>query len=217
MANPSSQLIDLLNKLEKSKQTKVVIISGRTRNSLDDWFKGTKVNLAAEHGVWIKDTFTDWEMIKPLKSDWKSLILPLVEIYVDRLPGSFLEEKEFSIAWHFRAADSEIASIKAKEFTDFFINFTANIDIQIIQGEKVIEIRNSGINKGTAGLYWLTKENYDFILSIGDDWTDEDLFNILPKSAYSIKIGLNPSHAKYNLKNHLEVINLLEELVLQQT
>lgn len=126
---------------------------------------------------------------------------------------AFVEEKGFSVAWHYRRADPELGPIRAKELMDCLVSFTANIDVQVMQGSKVIEIRNAGVNKGVAGLYLTSKKDYDFILAIGDDWTDEDLFRVLPERAYSIRVGMAQSHARFNLYNHMEVMELLEDLI----
>jgi len=83
----------------------------------------------------------------------------------------------------------------------------------VLEGNKVLDVKNSGINKGRAAMHWLSKEMWDFIFAVGDDWTDEDMFGVLPDYAYSIKVGLRPSVARYNLKSPKEVVALLEELV----
>ncbi len=139
-------------------------------------------------------------------------MLPLFEIYADRLPGSFVEQKEFSIAWHYRAADPELGSIRAKELVDDLVGFTANIDLQVLEGSKVVEARNTGINKSIAALHWCSKKNYDFILAIGSDWTNEDLFKLLPETAYSIRVGSMQSYARFNLPSPFEALELLKEL-----
>jgi len=77
----------------------------------------------------------------------------------------------------------------------------------------LVEIRNAGVNKATAGMYFLSKDRFDFILAVGDDLTDEDLFKVLPQEAYSIKIGISPSYAKFNLRDHMEVRKLIEEII----
>jgi trehalose 6-phosphate synthase/phosphatase len=166
----------------------------------------------AEHGVWIKKKKEDWRMLKQLNNDWKPKLLPLLETYADRLPGSFVEDKEFSLAWHYRMADPEMASMVAKELMDDLVNFTANIGVQILQGRKVIEVRNPGMNKGDAGSNWISENHFDFIMAVGDDWTDEDLFNVLPENAYSIKVGMTQSKARFNLHTQEDVIKLIQEL-----
>jgi trehalose 6-phosphate synthase/phosphatase len=212
-AKPSEELLKNLKSLSEEPKNEVVLMSGRDKETLQSWFEMLNIGLVAEHGVWIKEKNEDWRMIKPLTNDWKPQILPILEMYADRLPGAFVEEKDYSVVWHYRIADPELSSIRAKELADDLINFTANIDVQILQGSKVIEIRNAGVNKGTAGLYFKSKNEFDFIMAIGDDWTDEDLFKVLPDTAYSIKVGMAPSHAKFNLRTYKEVQRLIEGLV----
>jgi trehalose 6-phosphate synthase/phosphatase len=212
LARPSPVLLKMLNDLSQDERTKVVLISGRNKAELEGWFSGLKVGLVAEHGVWVRDLGGRWEMLKPLKSDWKPKVLPLLERYSVRLPGSFVEEKEFSLAWHYRMSDPDMASTLAKELIDGLVNFTANIDLQVVRGNKVVEVRNAGVDKGNAGLYLLKRCEPDFILAIGDDWTDEDLFKVLPERAHSIRVGLGRSYARHSLHRHEEVIQLLQEL-----
>lgn len=210
--SPPVELLELLNVLANVHQTMIVLISGRDRVTLEKWFGELNLGLVAEHGAWIKEKGEDWKMLKPLNNDWKKQVIPILEVYADRLPGAFVEEKESSVVWHFRAADPELGSIRAKELMDVLINLTSNIDVQVFSGDKAVEIRNSGVNKGNAALHFLTKNYYEFILAMGDDWTDEDLFKVLPEQAFTLKVGLGHSYAKYYLSNFEEVKVLLKEL-----
>ncbi len=123
--------------------------------------------------------------------------------------GRLLEEKEFSLAWHYRRADPEQASRRARELLDDLAGFTRNIDVQVLEGNKVLEMRNTGVSKGTAAMEWLAGQAADFILAIGDDWTDEDLFRALPPNAYSVRVGLAQTAARYYLGSHTAVRRLL--------
>jgi trehalose 6-phosphate synthase/phosphatase len=212
-AIPDEEILDLLMLLKSSPDTEVVLISGRDKNTLADWFDSLDLNLIAEHGAWTKEGKGEWQLIKPLMNDWKPRLFPLIRMYADRLPGSFIEEKGFSIVWHYRKSDQELASIRVKELVDDLVQLTANIDVQVLQGSKVIEIKNSGVNKGSAAMHFLSKHRYDFIMAIGDDLTDEDLFRVLPEDASSIKVGFQPSHAKFNLRDYKEVRRLIEEVI----
>jgi trehalose 6-phosphate synthase/phosphatase len=217
-AKPSWDVLRLLKTLTKNPRNEVIVISGRDRSTLWEWMGMLPLSFVAEHGIWIKEKEKDWELIKSLTNDWKTQILPLMEMYSDRLPGSFVEEKEYSLVWHFRGADPELASLRVKELTDDLVHFTANQDLQVTQGSKIVEVRDSGVDKGIAGLHWISKspseisKNSTFILAIGDDRTDEDLFKILPKKAYSIRVGMTSTVARYNLPSYKEVIQLLEDL-----
>lgn len=211
LAKPGADVMKLMDRLSNDPKTDVVLTSGRDKNTLRNWFGTFNIAFIAEHGVWIKKKNEEWRLTRPLTTEWKSRLLPVLEAYVDRVPGSFVENKDFSIVWHYRNSDPELASMRAKELMDDLVDFTANIDIQVLKGDKVVEVRNAGINKGTTALHFISGD-YDFILAIGDDLTDEDLFKILPAEAYSIKVKMAPSHSRFNLHNHHEVISLLEYL-----
>ena len=101
-------------------------------------------------------------MLKTMTTDWKERVRPILQLYVDRLPGALLEEKEFSLAWHYRRADPEQASLRAKELLDDLAGYTRNIDVQVFEGNKVIEMRNTGVNKGTAAMEWLSGQHAGF-------------------------------------------------------
>lgn len=213
IAKPDEELLGILKRLSEDEKNEVVIISGRDKNTLQKWFSGLNITLVAEHGVWIKEKNEDWRMIKPLTNEWKPQVLSLLETYTDRLPGSFVEEKEFSIALHYRKADPELSSVRVNELTDNLVSLTVNKDVQILQGKKVVEVRSIGINKGTTAMHFISKNIFDFVLAIGDDLTDEDMFKNLPETAYSIRVGIPPSYAKFNTYNFKEVRGLLKEIL----
>ncbi|MDO8550483.1 MAG: trehalose-phosphatase, partial [Ignavibacteria bacterium] len=160
-----------------------------------------------------KEKNSDWEMKSTLTNDWKNKLLPLLKMYISKVPNSFIEEKDFSLAWHYRAADNDLASAKAKELISLITNYVVDFQIQVMNGNKVVEVISANFNKGSAGLHWLLQNEYDFVLAIGDDLTDEKLFEILPETAYTIKVGLSKSYARFNLQNHLEVKELLQQLL----
>jgi len=209
-ALPDTKLLDLLQALTQQPYNKVVIISGRDRDTLDGWFHHLQVDLVAEHGAWLKEK--TWKTIEFLKKDWKEQIRPTLELYVDRTPGSFIEEKEFSLIWHYRKVDPELASLRTKELENILLYVTTNLHLEITKGNKVLEVKNAGIEKGRAALHWVSETKWDFIIAIGDDLTDEDMFAILPESAYSIKVGLDPSQAKFNVDSVRDVRLLLSQL-----
>jgi trehalose 6-phosphate synthase/phosphatase len=187
-------------------------VSGRPRRDLEEWFGRLPVSLVAEHGVWLRPREGEWRMLKTITTEWKERVRPILQVYVDRLPGALLEEKEFSLAWHYRGADPELASRRARELLDALAGFTRNIDVQVLEGNKVLEVRNTGVSKGSAATEWLGGLGADFILAIGDDWTDEDLFRALPPTAYSVRVGLANTAARYYLSNHTVVRRVLREL-----
>ncbi len=212
LAKPDDGLKKILTKIAKMPDTNVVLISGRDRTTLSKWFKAANIDLIAEHGIWKREKKDRWKMIKPFDNTWKKIVIPILRRYRDRLPGSIIEEKEFSVAWHYRAADPELALQRAQDLANVLLHLTVNLDLHIIQGNRVIEIRNAGADKGNAMLHYLKDHHCDFILCIGDDTTDEDMFKSLPASADTIKVGGGQSSAKFFVNNHQDVRELLKAL-----
>lgn len=209
---PDEELIHILTNLKDDQHNKLVVNSGRDKTTLNRWLGPLGIDMAAEHGVWIKKG-DDWKNPEGLASEWKKDIRPLLENLVERTPGSFVEEKDYSIAWHYRQIDKDLGEKRVREFRDVLLYLTANLDLQVLEGNKVVEIKNAGVNKGKATLNWVNESEWDFILAIGDDHTDEDTFKALPDTAFTIKVGLQKSVARYNLVSVEEVRDLLKELI----
>lgn len=211
-ASPDKEVYALLDTLQADPRNEVVIISGRDRKTLDNWFEGCAYSLIVEHGVWMKQPGKDWQLIEIMNNEWKSAIGPVMEFFVDRTPGSFIEEKNFSLVWHYRKADPELGQLRANELKEELTSLIANNNLEIMEGSKVIEVKNAGVNKGNAAAKKIAGKTYDFILGIGDDWTDEYLFEQLPDDAHTIRVGLKSTAAKYNAESYRAVRELLRNL-----
>jgi trehalose 6-phosphate synthase/phosphatase len=212
-ARPDAELMDLLRALSAVGGNEVVIVSGRPRRDLEEWLGGLPVGLVAEHGVWLRLRGGEWQMLKPITAEWKDRVLPILRAYVDRLPGALLEEKEFSLAWHYRQADPGQALRRSRELLDMLASITPTVDVQVLEGNRVIEVRHTGVSKGTVATEWLETLGAEFVLAIGDDWTDEDLFRALPATAYSVRVGLAQTAARFYVHKHTAVRRLLRSLL----
>lgn len=212
LAAPDPALLDLLSRLASDSRNITTLISGRDRHTLDAWFAGVAMNLVAEHGAWVRPAGEDWRLLKAMEAGWKDTLRPLFRMYVDRLPGSLLEEKDYSLAWHYRGADAELGEARAKELVDDLTQYTANFDVQVLEGKKVVEIRNAGVNKGAAAMELVRLRDPDYLLAIGDDQTDEDVFRALPSGADTLRVGTVFSRAAASLPDPAAVRRLLESL-----
>ncbi len=212
-AIPDSELLTKIQAFASSSKNEVVIISGRDKATLDGWFGELNISLVAEHGAWLRFKGKPWRTIEILDQNWKKDIYPILELYVDRTPGALIEQKEFSLAWHYRKTDPGLGELRTRQLLDMLLYLTANLDLQVLEGSKVIEVKNLGINKGKAAQQWIASDKWDFILAIGDDWTDEDLFNVIPATGHSIKVGFASTAAKFNIKSVTEVRHFLSELL----
>lgn len=212
LAIPEKQTLELAEKLAQTNS--VVIISGRDRVFLEQWFGKLPVSIIAEHGAFIKLPEVDWMQLNDSDNSWKEKIQPILQRYMNRCKGAFIEEKNASLCWHYRNAEADLAFLRTielrEELTEVISN---NMPLQILEGHKVIEIKKTGYSKGTAALKMINNREFDFILAIGDDKTDEELFAALPSTAYTMKVGKEPSVAKYNFQKQSEVIGFLNCLL----
>ncbi len=212
LAKPDPDLLALLRRLSGERGTTVVIVSGRDARTLEGWFGDLGIGLVAEHGALLKEPGGEWREIETLREDWKHEIRGLLQQYADRTPGAFVEEKKFSLVWHYRKASDALASYRAKELKADLRPLVADQNLEVLEGSKLVEVRNTGVNKGRTVCRFLQGSKWDFILSVGDDRTDEDVFAVLPPSAFSLKIGSGPTSARFNLKSVEACRALLAEL-----
>jgi trehalose 6-phosphate synthase/phosphatase len=88
----------------------------------------------------------------------------------------------------------------------------ANNSLSVLEGNKVLEVKSSSVNKGRATARLTAEDGYDFILSIGDDWTDEYMFEELPDTAHTIKVGTQKTAARYYSNDTADVRKILQRL-----
>ncbi|MCM4163086.1 MULTISPECIES: bifunctional alpha,alpha-trehalose-phosphate synthase (UDP-forming)/trehalose-phosphatase [unclassified Arenibacter] len=212
-ANPDEALFDLLDRISALENTDVYLISGRDKDTFTKWFLPKKYNMIVEHGVWISENGEAFRMLENVKKDWMEKIHPVLESFVDRTPGSFIEEKNYSLAWHYRKTDPDFGQKRATELQTVLTSLIANDDLSILNGNKVIEIKSSNVNKGRAAMRVFSQKEYDFVFAIGDDWTDEFMFQELPESAFTVKVGRQKTQARYYVDSIKNVRGLLEHFI----
>jgi len=196
-AGPDKELYALLDALNKLENTDLYLVSGRDKETFTKWFLPKKYNMIVEHGVWISKNGEDFRMLENVKNDWMEKIRPVLESFEDRTPGSFIEEKNYSLAWHYRKTDPDFGVLRANELNTVLTSLIANDDLSVLNGNKVMEIKSSNVNKGRATLRVLGEKEYDFVFAIGDDWTDEFMFQELPESTVTVKVGRQKTAARY--------------------
>jgi len=210
-ARPDPELIEVLRSLAAQEGTEVVISSGRGRSRLAGWFGELPVSLIARHGVWLKRHGQEWRLIEPLNGEWKEILRPMLELHRDRTPGSSIEEGEYSMAWYYRKTEPELAAVRVSELKDTLYSLTRDLGLEVIEGNKFLEIKHMNVHKGRAVAHWLDQDSWDFLLAAGDDQTDEAMFTSLPEHGVSIKIGQAISNAGYFIESPEALRALLQE------
>lgn len=210
-AFPSLRLLRILRKLSQDPSLTVAVVSGRPRRALLLWLSGiNKLELAAEHGAWTRYSGVWRRNNKDFRSQ-KKKIIPIIKQYVEQTKDSIFEEKDYSLVWHYRNVEPELAYAKASRLRHD-IRQVINDDIDVYDGDKIIEIKPKSSNKGRVVKELLRRHNPDITICIGDDYTDEDMFQELGPTDYSFKVGQGETDARYRLASASDTVSLLEEL-----
>ncbi len=211
-AIPSEELVTLLQKMTADRKNKVVINSGRDRQILDKWFEGLGLDFAAEHGIFYKEN-GQWHKNIEEKVEWDDEIINIIQHTIDKTPRSYLEQKDASLVWHYRKVDVWLAELRAQQLINALIGPCSRLNLQIVPGNKIVEIKPPDFNKGSEVIRRLEDGSYDFVLAIGDDTTDEDMFRALPSGGISIKVGNFSPAAKYRIPLQSSVVPFLTNLI----
>jgi trehalose 6-phosphate synthase/phosphatase len=207
------EITDIIRRLISQRGTEIFIITGRRHEDIDRFLDHIPINIIAEHGAIIKED-GKWKNQELISDSWKKSVIPVMNQISDSCPGSFIEEKIYSLAWHYRNAESDDGYSSSRELIRILTNIIGPYNLKILDGNKVVEILSDSIGKGRAVKKLDEQNKYDFILSIGDDATDEEMFEYFQNhpNAYTIKVGDGETSAKYKLNDISEVVSLLKKM-----
>lgn len=206
-------LSDILNRLNDNPKTKIFIVTGRSHHDIDKLLTDLPVNVVAEHGAFMKEDGV-WKNLVNNTRIWKENLLPVFNKITADCPNSYVEEKKYSLTWHYRNVDEDLGYTCSRELIYLLKNKIQSFNLKILDGNKVVEILSNETGKGLAVKKLFEQGSYDFVLSIGDDVTDEEMFKFFIhfSSAYTIKVGEGATSARYKFKSISDVAALLKQL-----
>lgn len=211
-ALPSPALIKLLKSLVSLKDVDLAIVSGRNREFLENIFRDIDIIIFAEHGA-SRRIKGDWISLHRKELTWQNEIVKIMQEVTDATPGSIIERKETSIVWHYRNTDKWLADLRAIQLVNKLIYPSTRRHLHLMRGNKIIEVKPSEFTKGTAIRKYFDYSKYDFILAAGDDTTDEDMFDALPRNAITFKIGEASHKARFTIRDIERFMKFLRMLV----
>ncbi|KAK2997475.1 hypothetical protein RJ639_022140 [Escallonia herrerae] len=229
--SPSSRTIETLNSLCRDKNNMVFIVSARSRSTLGEWLASCeKLGIAAEHGCFLRlKQDAEWERCVPaVECGWKQIAEPVMKLYTETTDGSTIEEKETAMVWCYEDADPDFGSCQAKELLDHLESVLANEPVTVKSGQNIVEVKPQGVNKGLVAKRLLSEMQKrgvspDFVLCVGDDRSDEDMFEVISSSmagpsiapkaeVFACTVGRKPSKAKYYLDDTVEIVRMMQGL-----
>lgn len=228
---PSQAVISIINTLCNDARNTVFVVSGRGKDSLGKWFSPCKkLGIAAEHGYFMRwSANEEWQNCgQSVDFGWIQIAEPVMKLYTESTDGSYIEIKESALVWHHRDADPGFGSSQAKEMLDHLESVLANEPAAVKSGQFIVEVKPQGVSKGIVAEKIFTtmaesRRHADFVLCIGDDRSDEDMFEIIGNatasgvlssnaSVFACTVGQKPSKAKYYLDDTAEVVTMLDAL-----
>lgn len=225
----NTEVVGILNSLCRDPKNVVFLVSGKGRNTLTEWFSACEnLGLAAEHGYFVRTNHeADWETCVSVPDfDWKQIAEPVMQLYTETTDGSTIETKESALVWSYQYADPDFGSCQAKELLDHLESVLANEPVSVKSGQHIVEVKPQGVNKGIVAEHLLSTMQQkgmlpDFVLCIGDDRSDEDMFEVILSARDSLSpvaevfactVGQKPSKAKYYLEDTTEIVRMLQGL-----
>lgn len=228
---PHAEAIGILNNLCRDPNNVVFLVSGKDRTTLTEWFSSCeRLGIAAEHGYFIRPNHdADWETCFPVSDFyWKQIAEPVMKVYTETTDGSTIETKESALVWNYQYADPDFGSCQAKELLDHLESVLANEPVSVKSGDHIVEVKPQGVNKGLVAERLLVTMQQkgmlpDFVLCIGDDRSDEDMFEVILSAmagpslspvaeVFACSVGRKPSKAKYYVEDTPEILRILQGL-----
>lgn len=211
LAAPDAELFDLLRLL--ASRGAVHIVSGRTRDVLEEWLGSLPVTLHAEHGLWSREADGTWRMRIAIDTSWMPDAERAMQAAAARAPGAHVEKKSATLAWHYRNADPAKAAAELASLRTQLESLANGRGLQLLDGSCVLELRDARANKGLAAREIATSAPPGArIVAFGDDATDEDMFAALPPTALTIKVGDAPTVARERVADVAAARNCLRRL-----
>ncbi len=201
LAVPDAELPSLLRDLAEHAGVSVALVSGRTADFLEQHFSGLGVTLVGEHGFrWQPGGTGEWALFYPhVNTEWKAAVREHLEQAAMLTPGTYVEEKQSALVWHYRKAEPEFGLWRARGLLEELTSMAANLPVTVHHGQKIVEISSVQVSKGAAVDHLMRDWQCDLALVAGDDQTDETMIALNPDGIdfHAVKVGKGPSRASY--------------------
>jgi trehalose 6-phosphate synthase/phosphatase len=223
LAAPTPEILRLLSDLAALPATEVHLVSGRDQASLQRWFGHLPIWLCAEHGFVARTPGGTWHRLVDVDLSWLPRVDRLLRKVAAEVPGTFVERKAFSVAWHYRQAEPEYGAWRANELLMTIEQLLPGVPAEILPGHRVVEVRARGVDKGVyvSSLFPDGKERNHVVLAVGDDRTDQAMYAALPAGSVGIHVGPSrpsgPVRHQYFLTEPADARALLQELLAEAT
>jgi trehalose 6-phosphate phosphatase len=191
----------------------LALVSGRRLAALEALFAPVQSAAIGCHGAELRSRQGEAavERVPPLSAEIRAAFSDIAALE----PLVRVEDKTFSLAFHYRRAPDREQSLLAR-VGDRAARYMP--DLMVLRGKAVVEVKSAGFNKGEAVLHLMGQPPFAGRrpIFLGDDETDEDVFAVLGQlNGIGISVGRQALGASFTIRGPAEVRNWLAELATQ--
>lgn len=219
LGTPDEGLRSLLAALARRPDTDVHVTSGAPRALLFERLGGLGLTLHAESGAFRRSAPSDrWYSRVPVndRMPWRTTIADHMSSVVRLAPGSFVEEKAASVAWHYRLAEPDHVEHARAVLEGLIAEACQRYDLEYDDASCAFDVRFRAIHKGLVVRDAIARRGSSaLVIAAGDDATDERMFAELPSRGLGVFTGRGDSRASHRLSGPRELRELLARLALE--
>ena len=200
LARVDEEMRACVDRLRVASGGAVALVSGRPIAGVDAMLGASDLVVAGLHGLERRDADgVLWRT--PIDADSLQGARDRIATIVATHPALLLEDKQTTIALHYRAAPS-LASFAHRAMRE--ARQVAGDGFTLQRGKYVVELKPTGQDKGTAVATILRERPFRGRVPVylGDDATDEHAFAVVNAlGGHSIKVGRGATRARWRLSS----------------
>jgi trehalose 6-phosphate phosphatase len=197
---PDAEIRALIERLYRAAGRAVALISGRSIGDVDRLFPHARLPVAGQHGTERRDAAGRVSQHAFPVERLAAARARLTETAA-RHPGLWLEDKELTLALHYRGAPA-LAALAHGLMAEVLAAAGAAFCLQ--EGKGIVELKPAGRDKGKAVHEFMQEPPFQGRLPafVGDDVTDEYGFKMVNRlGGHSVKVGAGPTAARWRLRD----------------
>lgn len=205
------EVIKFFGALKSERGNDVIILGEGTREQMDH-LSGLAATLVAENGGFSKGENGEWQPFITDSMDWKEPIRKALRTLVTRYAGSFLEEKYFSLSWHFDSDGGIISAEEKRQLLTGLRSLARQFELTFREHNVSIEFSIPAIGREKFITDWMTRHgHYDLIMAVGNN-EDEGLFQLLEGFVTICFHSRGPTGARYEIDNDADIVSTLSSI-----
>jgi trehalose-phosphatase len=194
-----------LDRLAQVEWVNLVVLTGRGRTDAIERFSlPENVEVIGSHGAESSDGVVpaDGALLAELTAAAEAAVRDA------RADGAWVERKPVSVTLHVRQADPD----RAARALAAFRTASLGLGCGVLDSHTALEASPVRLDKGVAIVTARDRTGAASVCYIGDDTTDERVFERLAPPDVTVKVGPGPTAARLRLASPVSVVRLLERL-----